>query len=99
MRTSRHAAQRSIHALDGCRLAASRPRDKPRTTAESEVLKGPLDENDDTALKFHDVHQVNENPHQPAGQSPEVQSENIRDGGCAPDDCEAALVEIAEGRR
>src|SRR2546427_1585658 len=39
--------------------------DQTGAAAKGQILESPLNENEDAALKFHNVDQVDEEPHQP----------------------------------
>src|SRR5208283_5706882 len=73
--------------------------DEAGAAAEGEVLETPLDEDEDAALELHDVHQVNEQPDKPGGETGNVNAENVGDGGGASDDGHVSLVEVMEARR
>src|SRR5437899_422041 len=81
------------------RIRGSFAGDQARATAEGQVFKSPLNENDDAALKLHDVNQVDEEPHQPGQRPGNVDAENVCNRGGAPDHCNLALVEIMKRRR
>ena len=72
--------------------------DEASATAEGEILEAPLDENLDAALELHDVHEMDEEPHEPGEKTGDVHTENIGNGGGAADDSHVALVEIVERR-
>ena len=73
--------------------------DEAGAAAEGEVLKTPLDEDENAALEFDDVHQVNEQPNKPGGKTGNVNAENVGDRGGAADDGHVSLVEVMEARR
>src|SRR5437868_11084152 len=65
-----------------------------RAAAECQVLKSPLNKNHDSALKFHDINQVDEQPDQPREQARKMKTKNVRDCGGTPDYRHVALIEI-----
>ena len=73
--------------------------DEAGGAVEGEIEKAPLDEDEDAALEFDDVNEVDEKPEAPGDEAGNVDSENIGDGGGAADDGHVAFVEILEGRK
>src|SRR6185369_716579 len=69
---------------------------EPRSAAEGHVLDCPLHENYEPALELDDVHKVDEGPHDPRRQAPEVHAENVGHCGGASDNCEVSFIEVAE---
>src|SRR5579862_4837715 len=67
-----------------------------RSAAESHVLDGPLNENQDAALELDDVCEVNKSPYQPGRQAPKMYAENVGHRGCTSDDCNISFVEVIE---
>src|SRR5258707_8824862 len=72
--------------------------DQAGAAAKGEIEEAPLDEDDDAALEFDDVDQVDEEPDEPGDEAGDVNAENVGDGGGAADDGHVALVEIFEWR-
>src|SRR5258707_7726186 len=72
--------------------------DQAGAAAKGEIEEAPLDEDDDAALEFDDVDQVDEEPDAPGDEAGDVNAENVGDGGGAADDGHVALVEIFEWR-
>ena len=57
-----------------------------------------MDENLNAALELDDVHEVNEEPREPCGESGDVDAKDVGDGSGATDDGHVAFVEVMEGR-
>src|SRR5258707_9472450 len=72
--------------------------DQAGAAAKGEIDKAQLDEDDDAALEFDDVDQVDEEPDAPGNKARDMYAENIGDGGGAADEGHVALVEIFEWR-
>ncbi len=72
---------------------------QPRAAGEGQILEAPLHKDHHAVLKLHQIHQVDEEPHQPGRQSRKVQAEDARHGGTAADYRQIALIEIVEGRQ
>src|SRR6266700_5620650 len=67
-----------------------------RAAVEGQVLKTPLDEDENAALKFDDGNQVDKQPDQPCEQTRKMHAKNVGDGGGASDDGHIALVKIVK---
>src|ERR1700722_14621729 len=65
--------------------------------AEGQILKCPMDENEDAALKLDDVHQMDERPNQPGKEAGEIDAEDFGDGSCTPDHGQTSFVKVLEG--
>src|SRR5690349_15978980 len=78
-------------------IGGSHASDKSRSTTERQVLNCPLYENQDPALKLHNVHQVDKSPNQPGRQTRKVHAENV--GHCSrPSNYrQISFIEIGEG--
>ena len=86
-------------AVGSGRVAGGFAGDEAGAAIESEVEKAPLDEDDDAALEFDDVDEVDEEPKAPGNEAGNVDPKNVGDGGGAPDYGHVAFVEIFEGRK
>jgi hypothetical protein len=71
-------------------------RNQPRVSVARQVAPGPLDRDQDTALKLHDVQDVDEQPRQPADQARHVESTDLPYRRPTTDGCQAALIMVAE---
>jgi hypothetical protein len=71
--------------------------DQAGAAAEGKVKEAPLDQDEDAALEFNDVDEVDEEPDEPGDETGHVDAENVGDGGGAADDGHVAFVEIFEG--
>src|SRR6266567_2791866 len=71
-------------------------RNQTRAAVEGQVLKPPLDEDENAALKFDNVNQVDEQPDQPCEQARKMHAKNIRNRGGTSDHRHVALVEIVK---
>lgn len=67
---------------------------QPSAAAEGEILESPLNKNQNTALKFHNVHQVYKKPDEPRRPSGNVHTKNVRDRRSSANDRHVALIEI-----
>ena len=57
-----------------------------------------MNEDLDAALEFNNVHEVNEEPDKPGGESGDVDAEDVGDGSGASDDGHVAFVEVMKAR-
>src|ERR1700674_3709834 len=80
------------------RISSSFAGDQASAAAERQVLESPLNENDDAALKLHDVNQVDEEPHQPGKQPGNVDAKNICHRGRAANHGHVSFIEIMKWR-
>src|SRR5277367_7075701 len=64
--------------------------------AEGEIFESPLNEDNDAALKFDDVHQMDEEPDEPGEQAGDLEAKNIGYSGGTSDVGHVAFVEIVE---
>src|SRR6185312_12613196 len=74
-------------------------RNEARAAIEREVGKGPLNRNQDAALKFHDIEQVDEQPEQPRKEAAEVELADLGHRALTSDSGEVPLIEIVERLR
>ena len=80
-------------------LGVGRAGDEAGAAVVGEIEKAPLDEDENAALKFDDVHEMDEEPYEPRGQAGDVEAENVGDGGGASDDGHVAFVDVVKRRR
>src|SRR5882724_8458639 len=66
--------------------------DQASAETEGQKLESPLNENQDAALKLHDVNQVDKQPHQPGQQTRNVEAINIGHRGGAANHGHLAFV-------
>src|SRR6266852_9629940 len=80
-------------------ISRRRAGDQSCATAESQILDGPLNKNQDTTLKLDNIHQVDERPDQPGRQAGNLQAEDVGHSRRPPNDRQISLIEILESLR
>jgi hypothetical protein len=78
------------------RLLDTLSRNQPRAATKRQILESPLNENENAALKLHDVHQVDKQPDHPGDHAGDVQAKDVGDSGGSADYRHIAFIEIME---
>ena len=72
------------------------PRNQARATVEGHVLVAPPQEDEGAIERLRQVHQVDEQPHEPGDKAVNLEATNDADTGISPDHSQVAFIEIAE---
>src|SRR5215468_7691981 len=79
-----------------CGAWRSTSRDEPGTAIARNVVVHPLRQHQQSILEFDEIHQVDEDPHEPGDESGDAKEAKIGDSFVAADGREVAFVEIVE---
>src|SRR5580704_5026156 len=74
-------------------------RNQARSSIEGEIKKSPLDEHHHAIGKFHQIHQMDEQPREPSQQAGNVKRSNRGHRGGPANHRENAFVAITESRK
>src|SRR6266403_152686 len=84
------------HFLSEIEIRGSGTGNQSGTAAECQILDSPLNKDQNSALKSDQIHQMNEDPHQPGYKARKVRAENVCHCGRSSNYCQRPFVEVTK---